>query len=121
MQHPHFTPTRSWEHLFDPKPNVQGIKPVEHGEGPDAFIPSKRPAHEEILRILQGNEPDTVTIIAVAPLTNLALAASQDPETFLRAKEVVVMGGAIGEPGNVAYSFPRRNNEQEQQQKKLTK
>lgn len=105
MQHPHFTPIESWEHLFDPKPDIQEIKPVEHGKGPDAFVPSKRPAHEEILRVLQENEPDTVTIIAVAPLTNLALAASQDPETFLRVKEVAVMGGAIGEPGNVASPF----------------
>ncbi|BFZ55296.1 hypothetical protein PYCC9005_002336 [Savitreella phatthalungensis] len=54
-----------------------------------------------ILDILKSEPADTVTIVAVGPLTNISLAISRDYETLSRAKEVVSMGGAFHVPGNV--------------------
>ena len=68
---------------------------------PHLFIPCSRPSHIEIIRLLESNPPQTITIIALGPLTNLALAASHAPAMLSRAKEIVVMGGAINKPGNI--------------------
>ncbi|OAT03463.1 DNA glycosylase [Blastomyces gilchristii SLH14081] len=105
FSHPHLTPEQTWESLFFP-PTQNGATAatakaaLDHSHD-SLFIASREPAHKEMLRILKENDPETITIVAIGPLTNLATAAAEDPETFLRAKEVVVMGGAIDIPGNV--------------------
>jgi len=42
-----------------------------------------------------------LTLIALGPLTNLALALRLDADALRRTGRVVVMGGAVGVPGNV--------------------
>lgn len=83
---------------------TNSVLSATHNSDPSStslFTPSNRPSHLEILRILDENPTNTITIIAIGPLTNLALAASHSPATFLRAKQVLVMGGAVHGPGNV--------------------
>ena len=102
-QHPHLSPADTWKHLFDATSDPEQKALQEEARGRHAlFTPSQEPGHKEILRLLRENEPDTITIAAIGPLTNLALAAAEDPETFLRVKEVVVMGGNVYVPGNVS-------------------
>jgi len=45
--------------------------------------------------------PGPITIIALGPLTNIAAAIEKDKERMATAKRIVLMGGAIGVPGNV--------------------
>jgi purine nucleosidase len=45
--------------------------------------------------------PHEITIIAVGPLTNLALAVQKEPEIVSLVKEVVIMGGAVFVKDNV--------------------
>lgn len=65
------------------------------------FKPSRRASHQEILRVLRETPVDTITVCAVGPMSNIALAAAEDPETFLRMKELLIMGGAVDVPGNI--------------------
>ena len=99
------SPSDAWRSLFQPpkaNASAQEVAEARLLAAPSTFFtPTKTPAHLEIVRLLRGNPPDTITIIALGPLTNLALAASEDPETFLRVKEVVVMGGALDVAGNI--------------------
>ena len=45
--------------------------------------------------------PGGLVLIALGPLTNLALALARDPGALRRLARVVVMGGAVDVPGNV--------------------
>ena len=52
------------------------------------------------IREMARRHAGELTLVAVGPLTNLALALREDPTLVDRIKQVVVMGGAFGENGH---------------------
>lgn len=56
---------------------------------------------DEILIEKLKQMPGEITILAIAPLTNLAAAEQKSPGILKNAKEIVIMGGAFQTWGNV--------------------
>ncbi len=46
------------------------------------------------------SKPEEITLVAIGPLTNVAMAIRKEPRIVENVKEVFVMGGAIHHPGN---------------------
>jgi purine nucleosidase len=58
---------------------------------PDRSYPD---AIEFVLETIRRN-PGQITLVAVAPLTNVGVLIAKDPETFRKLKRVVLMGGSV--------------------------
>jgi purine nucleosidase len=54
-----------------------------------------------IVETLLAHEPKTVTLATLGPLTNIAMALVKAPEIASRIAEIVMMGGAYFEVGNI--------------------
>lgn len=68
---------------------------------PEAALPGQIPNATEVLFDLLKRYPDEMSLITLGPLTNLAEALQKDARRVKRMREVVIMGGAIGVPGNI--------------------
>jgi purine nucleosidase len=63
--------------------------PVVQGSGPDA--PTREAALAMVERVMA--EPGELTIVAIGPLTNVALGLSLEPRVSAAVREIVAMGG----------------------------
>jgi len=70
---------------------------------PDGFathtVLQPRSAVDFIVDTVKAN-PNEITILAIGPLTNIALAVKQNPEIVPLIKKIIYMGGAIDVAGN---------------------
>ena len=64
----------------------------------------KQPSAQEIISESALENFGTLKIVALGPLTNLAISLNQNPNLIGAIKEIIVMGGAVEVPGNVTDS-----------------
>lgn len=92
------------------RPLAQPLMTAEFVHGQDGLgdagvPPSARIAGDlaavEIVRLAR-ERPGELTLVAVGPLTNVALALVLEPRLPELVRRVVVMGGAVGVPGNAS-------------------
>jgi len=74
-------------------------------DGPQLEDPSmplqEQHAVDFIIDVLRKEEPGTVTLCPIGPLTNIATAFERAPDIIPRVQEIVLMGGAYFEVGNI--------------------
>jgi purine nucleosidase len=81
---------------------VHGKTGLDGPELPEPKMPlQKQHAVDYIIETLMHEESGTITICALGPLTNIALALIRQPKIAGRIKEIVLMGGGFFEGGNV--------------------
>ena len=69
----------------------RGKVPLRRSRGQEAL---------ETIRDLCEEFPHRLTIVAIGPLTNIALALQKYPRSLKKVKRIITMGGAFGVPGN---------------------
>ena len=122
--------TRRWERLYgklpykgawmESWPNYNTVKRAPHHpagfvpplpEGEPHLKPSRETAAEFMIRMTE-QYPGEVSILAMGPFTNIALAQRLDPGFAARAKELVFMGGSLNpqQPKEDEFSMQFINN-----------
>ncbi|MEX6505567.1 nucleoside hydrolase [Jiella sp. M17.18] len=74
-------------------------------DGPDLPEPNAGPQAlhgvDFLIETVRANPPGTIRLLALGPLTNVALAFSKAPDVAARLQDIVLMGGAYFEVGNI--------------------
>jgi purine nucleosidase len=93
------------------RPLVRPLVTAEHVhgktglDGPDLPEPQmklqEQYAVDFLVETLMREEPGSITLCPLGPLTNIALALIREPRIAPRIREVVLMGGAYFEVGNI--------------------
>ena len=92
-------------------PLVRNLRTAEHVHGatglngpklPDPAMPLQdQHAVDFIIETLRREPAGTVTLCPLGPLTNIAMAFRKAPDIIDRVQEIVLMGGAYFEVGNI--------------------
>jgi purine nucleosidase len=96
------------------KPMVRDLVTAEHVHGVTGIngIEVTKPKHplqeqhavDYIVDTLKDAADDSITLVPTGPLTNIGTAFMKAPEVLRKVKEIVLMGGAMRESGNISPS-----------------
>ncbi|KIQ37017.1 nucleoside hydrolase [Variovorax paradoxus] len=82
-----------------PEPKTDAdLKPSPDGFAARTLV-QRKSAVDFIIDTVKAN-PNEVTILAIGPLTNIALAVKKSPDIVPLIKKIIYMGGAVDVPGN---------------------
>lgn len=82
--------------------HVHGKTGLDGPDLPDPLMPLEDGyAVDYIIEQLRAHAPGTVTLCPIGPLTNIATALQKAPDIAERIAEIVLMGGAYFEVGNI--------------------
>ncbi|WP_313352787.1 nucleoside hydrolase [Paracoccus sp. (in: a-proteobacteria)] len=69
---------------------------------PDPVMPlAPEHAVDFLIETLRREKPGSITLVPIGPLTNIATAFQRAPDIIPRVQEIVLMGGAYFEVGNI--------------------
>lgn len=102
-----------------PGPMMHPLVTAEHVHGPTGLngpvLPEPKITLQTqhgvdfIINTLMDNQPATITLCTLGPLTNIAMALLKKPTIAQRIKQIVIMGGAYFQVGNITpaaeYNF----------------
>ncbi len=84
------------------------FSPETHGDTGLGYVSLPEPRSKPLLRhgsdfLIEKalSKPGEITLVAIGPLTNVALAIRKEPKFAKSLQEIIIMGGAIRHPGNV--------------------
>jgi len=84
---------------------VHGREGIDGTEIREPTMPlQKKHAVDFIVETLMESEDDSITLVPTGPLTNVASALVKEPRAASKIREIVMMGGAMREGGNVTPS-----------------
>ena len=83
-------------------PETHGPRGIGYAELPPARMPLSSRFGPDLIVEEARRRPGELTLVALAPLTNVALAVQRAPELPRLLRRLVIMGGSYRSPGNTA-------------------
>ena len=83
-------------------PETHGPRGIGYAELPPARVPLSSRFSPNLIVEEARRRPGELTLVTLAPLTNVALAVQREPDLPRLLRRLVIMGGSYRSPGNTA-------------------